>query len=133
VDPPPATAWLEEAAVRDGMPAAITLINALSDGVPQHSALELAFRPETTAAVTALPDYFAWVLLVSARHRILNPPRAYGLRGDSSRHQFIMQALASGQGHTISGRTMNWCGSPPPPWAVRSLGSSEPPAAVCSP
>jgi len=93
VDPPPATAWLEEAAVRDGMPAAITLLNALSDGVPYRSALELAFRPETVAAITALPDYFAWVLLVSAPHRILNPPRANGLRGDYSRHQFILQAL----------------------------------------
>lgn len=93
VDTPPATAWLEEAAVRDGLPAAVTLISALSDGVPPHSALQLAFRPETIAAVTASPDYFAWILLATAPHGILQPPYPSYPRSLASRHRLIMERL----------------------------------------
>jgi hypothetical protein len=93
LDPPPATAWLEEAAVRDGMQAAVALINALSDGVPHHSAVELAFRVDTVAAVTASPDYFGWLLLATAPHGILQPPYPSYARSLSSRHRLIMERL----------------------------------------
>lgn len=92
-DPLPATIWLEEAAVRDGTSAAITLISALSDGLDLHSALELAFRPDTVAAVAASPDYFAWLLLAMAPSEILQPPYSSNARSLASRPRLIMERL----------------------------------------
>ncbi len=63
--PIPATLWLEKAAARDGLPAVVDLIHALEQGRDPQQAVADAFRPETVAAVTALPDYFGWLLVIS--------------------------------------------------------------------
>jgi hypothetical protein len=58
----PGTRWLDEAVARDGLPAVRSFILALEEGVDPQTALAASFGPRTAAAVSALPDYFGWLL-----------------------------------------------------------------------
>jgi hypothetical protein len=58
----PGTLWLDEAVARDGLPAVRSFIVALEEGADSQSALTASFGPRTAAAVSALPDYFGWLL-----------------------------------------------------------------------
>jgi len=73
LEPLPTTRWLEEAAERDGLPAAAAFISALTEDVPPQDALA-AFGPETVSAITALPDYFGWLTLVTDPGDTIRPP-----------------------------------------------------------
>ncbi len=62
LDAAPGTRWLDEAVARDGLPAVSSFIVALEEGADPQSALTASFGPRTAAAVSALPDYFGWLL-----------------------------------------------------------------------
>ncbi len=58
----PGTRWLDDAVARDGLPAVRSFIVALEEGADPQSALTASFGPRTVAAVSALPDFFGWLL-----------------------------------------------------------------------
>ena len=60
----PSTRWLETAAHLDGLEAAAAYIRGVAQGIDPQAALRVAFRPETVAAVTAMADYFGWLVMI---------------------------------------------------------------------
>lgn len=64
LETPPVTRWLDEATLLDGLPAATAFVRLLAQDVPPDRALALAFGPETLEAITILPDYFGWLLVL---------------------------------------------------------------------
>jgi len=90
---PPAVRWLEQAAERDGLDAAVRFVRTLAAGVPDDSALTLSFRPGTADEVLANPDYLAWRTLIHAPYSSLGAPAISRTLNQYARDLLILQSL----------------------------------------